>query len=97
MTDNIEPVYITPAALSTASIGSLNGEELDLLDDIGVHLMQLRDAAPNRALVAFGWLKLRRKYPDLNLSYTDARKHVIWKMDDDEVEVPDVDPTDDAV
>lgn len=97
-TPDIEPVYISPSSLSLEAIRQLDGEELDMLDDIGVHMLQLREAPTNRALVAFGWLQLRRKYPDRNLSYEDSRKHVIWRLDDEEdaAEVLEVDPTESA-
>lgn len=93
----IEPVKITPGSLSPKNLQRLNGLELDLLADIGVNLFG-SDGINHRALVGMGWILLRRKYPDLHLSYEDAREHVVLEFtdDDDELVVPQMDPTESA-
>lgn len=92
----IEPVEIqaNPTALFNA-LQYLDGEELDLLDDKGIHLAELGNGhLPNKLIVMLGWFKLRRQHPDL--SYEDARKLIRVPLSLPSVDEPTetaVDPT----
>lgn len=97
VTAQIEPVDVS---LNTAEIYTalqyLDGEELDMLDEWGIHLAELEKGLPNRLVVALGYFKLRRQHPDL--TYEEGRKLVRVKLMNptDEGVVASVDPTDAA-
>lgn len=92
---DIEPVEIqaNPTALFNA-LQYLDGEELDLLDEKGIHLAELgNNGLPNKLIVLLGWFQLRRKHPDL--SYEDARRLIRVPLNSAaaDVEAQPVDPT----